>query len=76
MKQIFIFLLIACLFISCDERPRSRPNFSDVSNKGCVLREFTVRGKTHEYLMYESGYQAGMEHLPECKYCQKDSIYE
>lgn len=74
MKQIFIFLLIACLFISCDERPIAHSNFSNVSNYGCALKEFTVRGKIHEYLIFQSGSRSGMVHLPECKYCQTDSI--
>lgn len=71
MKKLLLLLAIA--LVSCDDRERSQPKTNETVNYGTSIVELTVRGKTHEYLLYQIGnYGAcgGMVHLPECKYCK------
>lgn len=70
MKKLLL-ILTTILLISCDDRPNSKMNFTEAETYGCALMEFTVRGKTHEYILYMNGNLSGMEHLPECKYCKE-----
>ena len=75
MKYLIILFLSIILFNSCDNRPQGITSYEGVDNCNCVIKTFTVRGYTHEYLLYTptvQGETSGMVHLPECKYCNNE----
>lgn len=73
MKKLL--LLLAIVLISCDDRRSPEHSTKETLDYGTCVVELSVRSKTHEYLIYQTGsYGAvgGMVHLPECKYCNEE----
>ena len=78
MKKIIAIVIGLLLLCSCTVTITTDDGKSKSSievQKHSELVEIEFDGHTHEFVRYSMGYEGGMAHWPDCKYCKQRGTY-
>lgn len=70
MKKILGFLMVAILLVGCSQTEEERAkNAQQHVQCNSIVVELEHNGSIHEFVWFSYGYQGGLAHWPDCKYC-------
>lgn len=71
MKKILGFLIAVILLVGCCQTDGERVKNAARQHvqRNSVIVELEHNGSIHEFVWFADGYQAGLAHWPDCKYC-------
>ena len=75
MKKILGFLISVILLVGCSQTEEEHAkNARQYVQRNSVIVELEHNGSIHEFVWFADGYQAGLAHWPDCKYCDEKTV--
>ena len=79
MKKLTTIILFSLLIAACNNTPEDKTEKTKPTASTDLIYTddlITVEHDSHELILWLNGYGSQMIHKPNCKFCQKDTLWK